>query len=159
MRKYFLLLGLIVSLAIHAQEIKKVKIGDVINMIDTSTCPLVVNFWATWCGPCVHELPWIEKQVNAMKKENVRLLLVSLDFHEDYPKKIIEFAKKHGYDMSQIVWLDETDANMFCPKIDKSWGGTIPVTLMVNNKTHYRQFYEEQIPEQRLKLELKKLVQ
>jgi hypothetical protein len=68
------------------------------------------------------------------------------------------FVKKHNY-TSTIVWLDETDADFFCPLIDKNWNGNIPVTIMVNNKKKYRQFFNQQLPEARLQLEIKKLVE
>ncbi|SKA12924.1 AhpC/TSA family protein [Sediminibacterium ginsengisoli] len=153
-----LVLALLFSITLQAQEIRKMKIADVVKMADTSSVPLVINFWATWCGPCVREIPWFEKTVAEFKDQKVRLVLVSLDFADDYPKGIAAFAKKNGY-KSDIVWLDETNADLFCPQIDKSWDGAIPVTLMVNNGKRYRQFFGQQLPEQRLLLELKKLVE
>jgi thiol-disulfide isomerase/thioredoxin len=141
-----------------SQQVKKVKINEVLNMIDTSSVPLVVNFWATWCAPCVHELPWFEKTVAQYKDKHVKLLLVSLDFPDDYPKTIEAFMKKNGY-TSEVVWLNETDANYFCAKVDKAWEGTIPVTLMVNNRSHYRKFFNQQLPERRLKMEIEKLIE
>ncbi|MDE3144612.1 MAG: TlpA family protein disulfide reductase, partial [Bacteroidota bacterium] len=143
---------------ISAQQIKKVKIDDVLKMIDTTASPLVINFWASWCKPCVHEIPWFEKTMEAFKTKGVKLILVSVDYKDDYPKWLTKFVNEQHY-QSTIFWLDETDANMFCPKIDRSWEGTIPVTLMVNNKKHYRQFYDQQLPEPRLKLELQKLIE
>ena len=140
-----------------AQNIKKVKIKDVIKMADTSSVPLVVNFFATWCRPCVQELPWFETLVPNYKDKNVKLILVSLDYAEDYPKGIAAFAKKNGIN-SEIVWLDETDPNYFCPRIDKLWEGTIPVSLLVNNKNHFRFFANQQMPEKQLKQTLDKLV-
>lgn len=142
----------------EAQAIRKVKIYDVLKMMDTATTPLVVNFWASWCKPCVQEIPWFEKSVAALKDKKVRLVLVSLDFPEDYPKGIQEFAKKNGY-QSRIVWLDETDADYFCPKIDLSWQGAIPATVLVNNKKKFRKFYGQQLPEEKLKLALLEMLE
>jgi thiol-disulfide isomerase/thioredoxin len=149
----FLLFGVVV-----AQPIKKVKIADVLHIADTSTVPIVINFFATWCRPCVQELPWFEKTVPNYKDKKVKLLLVSLDYADDYPKGIAAFAKKHDIN-SQIVWLDESDPNFFCPKVDKRWEGTIPVSLMINNATRFRAFYDYQLPEGQLKMALDKLVQ
>jgi len=149
---------LMITNFVFSQQIKKVKIDDVVKMIDTTTCPLVINFWASWCKPCVHEIPWFEKNILPLQNQGVKLILVSLDFKEDYPKALSAFAKKENY-QSTILWLDETNADMFCPKIDRSWDGAIPVTLMVNNKRKYKQFYAQQLPEPRLKLELQKLME
>lgn len=141
-----------------AQSIQKVKIDQLLKMIDTSSMPIVVNFWATWCGPCIREIPWFEKNVALFAVKKIKLLLVSIDFADEYPKGITDLAKKNGY-RSQILWLNESEADAFCQKIDKSWEGSIPVTLMVNNQKKYKQFYNQQLPEQKLLLALQKLVE
>lgn len=153
-----ILLLLVLVQSANSQQIKKVKIADVVKMIDTSSTPLVINFWATWCPPCIHEIPWFETAVAAMKDKNVKLVLVSLDFKSDYPKKLQDFVKDKGY-KATILFLDETNADIFCPLIDSTWSGGIPATLMVNNKKKYRQFYGEQVPETKFKQELGKLVE
>lgn len=141
-----------------SQDIRKVNIKELVAIIDSSKTPLVINFWASWCGPCVREIPWFEKSVAEFSKDKVKLILVSIDFADDYPATIRNFAKKNGY-RSEIIWLNETNADAFCPQIDKSWDGAIPVTLMVNNRKQYRKFFGEQLPEAKLVQELKLLVE
>ena len=122
-----------------AQEIPAVKMDDVLRIIDTSTSPVVINFWATWCAPCVHEIPYFEKQVALFKDKGVKLYLVSLDFPEDYPQKIKTFINKQKY-RSQVFRLSETNADEFCPRLDKGWEGAIPATLFINRAKNYRHF-------------------
>lgn len=152
-----LLLMCVVAVGVKAQEMKSVKMDDVVKMIEESKEPIIINFWATWCGPCVHEIPWFEKHVYAPGGKKVKLVLVSLDFKEDFPANLKAFVQKNKY-QSQVVWLQETNADSFCPKIDKSWEGAIPASLFVNNATHYRNFYGRQLTEEQFKLELVALV-
>lgn len=143
---------------VPAQTVKKVTITDVVAMIDSATTPLVINFWATWCGPCVRELRYFEKAIQPFKAQGVKVVLVSLDYPDEYPKGIADFAKNNGY-TSELLWLNESDPNYFCPKIDAKWEASIPVTLMINNAKKYRQFYSTQLLETQLKLALQQLVQ
>lgn len=155
---YSLLFSLMLLQATNAQTITKMSMNELLKMADTTTQPLVINFWATWCAPCIKEIPWFEKTVAKYKTQHVKLILVSLDFEEDYPKAIAGFAKQKGY-QSSIIWLNETNPEEFCAKVDKSWKGTIPVSLFINNKKHYRSFLNQQLPEERLKLEIEKMLQ
>jgi hypothetical protein len=84
-------------------------------------------------------------------------LLVSLDLPSYYPAKVTSFAKKHNFN-TNIVWLSETNADYFCPKIDKSWSGSIPATLILNPSTGYRKFFEEEISAETFEAELKKAI-
>jgi len=146
MKKYLVsLLLALVSITSQSQDLPKWKISDVEKYISENNGEvIVINMWATFCKPCVAEIPSFIKVTDQYKDQKVKLLLVSLDLPSFYPKKIAVFAKKHGFN-SNMAWLDETNADYFCPKIDKSWSGSIPATLMVNTKTGYRKFYEEEM--------------
>ena len=89
----------------------------------------VVNFWATWCAPCVKELPHFEK-LNSENK-NVKVVLVSLDFKEQFESKLLPFLKKKSI-KSEVVLLTDKDYNTWLPIVDKDWSGSIPATLIVN---------------------------
>ena len=143
MKKILLVLALFISgIAVNSQSIAKWKITDVEKyMAAKNGDVLVINFWATFCKPCVAEIPSFIKIVDKYKTSQVKLLLVSLDLPSYYPVKITSFAKKHHF-KTNIAWLQETNADYFCPKIDTSWSGSIPATLFVNTKTGYRKFFE-----------------
>ena len=154
MRKIFVLvMSLLISGFIFSQEIKSVKITELEKIIAESKTALIVNFWATWCKPCIEEIPYFLEEVKDHRKDSLTILLVSLDFKEAFPVGISIFAKKRKI-TAPIVWLDETNADYFCPKIDAKWSGSIPATLFINNKTGYRKFIEEQISHKMLKKEI-----
>ena len=126
----------------NSQQLAKWKITDVEKyMAAKNGDVLVINFWATFCKPCVAEIPSFIKIVNNYKSSQVKLMLVSLDLPSYYPAKIAAFAKKQHFN-TNIVWLQETNADYFCPKIDTTWSGSIPATLIVNTKTGHRKFFE-----------------
>ena len=139
---------------VQAQPIKRWKINDLLNYADQSDSVLVINFWATFCGPCIGELPYFHSITDQYKQQKVKLLLVSLDFKESYPKKIRDFAKKRKY-KAEIVWLDEEKPDEFLPKVDSSWTGSMPATLFINKKTGYRKFVEAEMKPQDLEREIK----
>jgi thiol-disulfide isomerase/thioredoxin len=119
---------------------------------------MIINFWATFCKPCIAEIPYFQEEVKKHQKDSLQLLLVSLDLREYYPGKIKNFAVKMQF-KAPIVWLNETNADYFCPKIDSAWSGAIPSTLFVNNKTGYRKFFEEQLSREKLQKEIVAMLQ
>ena len=140
-----------------SSDIQRIKITDLEKMIRESETPLIVSFWATFCQPCVEEIPYFEKEVKKYPAGKLRLILVSLDLEDYYPEKIKAFATRAGF-ASPIFWLDETNADYFCPRVDEQWSGAIPATLFVNIKKGYRKFYEEQVSPQTLEKEIRAIL-
>jgi|HubBroStandDraft_2_1064218.scaffolds.fasta_scaffold230701_2 thiol-disulfide isomerase/thioredoxin len=137
--------------------VQKIRITDLQDYIARSDHPLIVNFWATFCVPCNKEIPYFQSAVARYKDQGVELILVSLDLPDYYPAKISDFARKQGY-TAKILWLNETDADYFCPKVDPHWSGGIPSSLFVDNRTHYRRFFDRQLTEPQVDLEIKKMI-
>ena len=140
-----------------SQDIPRWKITDLEEYISKSDTPVIVNFWATYCVPCIKEIPYFQEVVKQYEKKGVKLLLVSLDFRESFPDKISSFADKRKF-TSPIVWLDETDADYFCPKVDSAWSGVMPATLFINNKKGHRSFFEEEMSKEKFETEIRKIL-
>ena len=158
MRKLLLILVVAtVTSSSYGQSIPKWKITDVEKYMNETKGVLIINFWATFCKPCVAEIPSFIRLADKYKKDNVRLLLVSLDLPSYYPKRIADFAKKKKFN-TKITWLNESNADIFCPRIDSSWSGSIPSTLILNTKTGYRKFFEEEITADVMEAEVRKAI-
>ena len=112
----------------------------------------VINFWATWCAPCVKELPYFEKIKQEYANKNVEVLLVSLDFPKQVQKKLIPFITKRNL-QSEVVLLDDVNEDVWIKAIDENWSGAIPATIIYNKKD--RKFYEQSFDYETLENELK----
>jgi len=115
----------------------------------------VVNFWATWCAPCVKELPYFETLNENYKSNNLEVVLVSLDFPKQYDKRLKPFMVKHQL-KSKVMALNDTDSNTWINKISPEWTGAIPATLIYNKNK--RQFYEHSFNYEQLKAEVEKFI-
>ncbi len=111
----------------------------------------VINFWATWCAPCVKELPYFEKLNSEYTNKNVEVLLVSLDFPHLYESKLKPFIKEKKL-KSKVIVLDDVDMNTWIPKVDEAWSGSLPATVIYKNNK--RKFFEQSFTFQELETEV-----
>lgn len=140
-----LLTGLI-SLQGDIEVIKWPKLEEYINKKEDKI--KVINFWATWCKPCVEELPHFEKIHQQYKDKNVEVLLVSLD-QASMTDKVKASLKKNNI-TARVVLLDEVDFNKWINQVDTTWSGSIPATLIVSKNNTSKAFYEKQFTQREL---------
>lgn len=90
---------------------------------------MIINFWASWCAPCIEELPYFKR----LKKDlpSVRVLLVNVDFESEVEKKVNPFLAKGQYGSLENIRLKGISADDWMPVVDQDWSGAIPATLIL----------------------------
>ena len=126
-----LLLFLITQKSI-AQNIQVLKFDALKQCIYNNSDTLyVVNFLASWCKPCIKEIPELVAFAETIKNSKIKLLFVSLDLKNDQ-KKLLEIVKQ--FSLQNVYLLDEINANNWISKIDKHWSGAIPATVIIKKR-------------------------
>jgi thiol-disulfide isomerase/thioredoxin len=121
-----------------AQSIQIVKFNElkqrVFNHSDTT---YVVNFFASWCKPCLDEMPTFIEFIDSTKNTKIKVLFISMDSKNELDKNLKKVVEK--YNLPPIYLLDEPSGNNWINYIDKNWSGTIPATLIVKKgrKKHF----------------------
>ena len=101
----------------------------------------VVNFWATWCAPCIKEIPYFEQFGEKYRDKKVKVLMLSLDMRSQLESKLIPFIEKMKM-KNEVILLDDPKFNDWIPLVDKGWTGAIPATLIYGNG--FRKFYPKE---------------
>ena len=155
MKKILVLVLFCFGATAKAQDAQVIKLEKLLNIIESKTEYIqIINFWATWCAPCVKELPLFEK-LNAEGRSDVKITLVSMDMDLDpNPDKVHKFIARKKI-KSQVMILDEKDPNSWIDRIEKKWSGALPATIIINQKTGQRKFVEKELHEG----DLEKLIQ
>lgn len=142
--------------SLSAQSYEKIKMKDLMNQVVSYSKPIVLNMWATWCAPCIEELPYLNDGVKAYKDRDLELWLVSLDFPRTVDERLTKFIKDNNY-KARYFWLDENNADEFCPLLDPKWDGNIPVTLFYNPTNLYRKFMNRALTKAQVSVELEEM--
>ncbi len=126
----------IVASSTNAQD-WNLKDVDVINSFDALEQRFVlkdggihvINFWATWCKPCVAELPYFEEALLATEKDKIKFTYVSLDLEKHLDSKVIPFLNESNI-QAEVILLTDGKYNSWIDRVDPSWSGAIPITLI-----------------------------
>ncbi|WP_316766734.1 TlpA disulfide reductase family protein [Pedobacter frigiditerrae] len=154
--KYVFTFFLICTFSFANAQVKLLTLSELDRRIakgkDTT---YVINFWATWCGPCVAELPSFEKLKKEYFKRPVKVILISMDFKSKLKSDVIPFVKKHKL-KSEVYVINEADQQAFIEKVDKKWSGSIPATLVAMRTR--RLFFEKEFANNELEDLVKNIV-
>ncbi|MBC8005327.1 MAG: redoxin domain-containing protein [Verrucomicrobia bacterium] len=125
---------MLLAQALHVKGIRVVSFKELEPLLHLkSDTVYLVNFWATWCAPCVKELPAIQAVEKKYADKKFKVLLVSLDMPSQLNSRLIPFIRTNKI-TSAVVLLDDPDQNSWIDKVDKNWSGEIPYTLIYGNK-------------------------
>ena len=102
----------------------------------------VVNFWATWCGQCIKEIPYFEKLGEKYRDSKLKVIMISMDMPNQIDSKLIPFIEKNNME-NDVILLDDPDFNNWIPIVNKEWTGAIPATLIYSKS--FREFYAKEL--------------
>jgi thiol-disulfide isomerase/thioredoxin len=145
LRRTLLLLIILLVGHVTKSQINKVNKVQVVNfdqlepyLHKTNDTIYLVNFWATWCAPCIKELPAIEAAVKKYSGKKFKVLLVSLDFPRELSSRLMPFVQSNHI-TSGVFLLNDPDQNRWIDKVDAKWSGEIPFTLLYGR--NFRESY------------------
>ncbi|CAA9196572.1 TlpA family protein disulfide reductase [Flavobacterium collinsii] len=145
----------VLSVSGYSQNVKLLNIDQLNERIKNGKdSTYVVNFWATWCAPCIKELPHFEKLKADYKSDKLAVLLVSVDFKSKLNSNVIPFVKRKNL-KNEVFLLNESSPQEYIDRIDPGWSGSIPATLFI--KEDKRKFIESEFTYDQLLTEYKKL--
>ena len=155
----FVLLFFVLSLSCSDKSDKNIQVVDFdefYSKIDLSSDDTyVINFWATWCSPCVKELPYFESVNKEYADKNVKVILVSLDFPSQIESRLKPYIRKNNI-KSNVILLDDSKMNKWVPRVSEKWDGGIPATLIVNSSNY--NFYPNPFEKEELVAEIIKVI-
>lgn len=149
MKTILILLMIIISSGTLVSKVPETGIEQIERYIKSEDDTLyIINFWASWCKPCIKEIPYFEEIQKKYSDQKVQVILVSLDMPRHLESRVIPFVENNQI-ISRVYLLNEPNENKWIPKIDPSWSGAIPATLFIKNREE-RSFYEKEFSREEL---------
>jgi len=133
-----------INIGIAQEKASVVDFKSFNQRIQSDTQGIVLyNFWATWCKPCVEELPFFQAIPSQIEGVSIKVVLVSLDFPSQFESRLLPFIAKKNI-QQEVILLDGGNPNVWIDQIDSDWSGSIPATLFRygNKRKFAEQSYE-----------------
>lgn len=161
LRGFIFIIGISLVLAtrVMGQAPRIIKWQELNQLIQSkSDTTYIINFWATWCAPCVKELPHFVKIAAENENRKLKVILISLDFKSQFETRLVKFVSENKI-KPEVLLLDEPDYNSWIDKIDPKWNGSIPGTLIISRASGTRKFYEKEFTYEELSTLINPLIQ
>ena len=124
------------------QEIKVIQFDKLEDLMAVNGNEVkIFNFWATWCKPCIEEMPVFETISQNYRLKGVDVYLISMDFMKDL-ERVNTFVSKKELS-SKVMLLNEPDYDSWINRVDPSWSGALPATLIVSKDGKF--FFERKM--------------
>lgn len=124
-----------------SQDVKVIDFAGLQPLLEVrNDTTYIINFWATWCIPCVKEIPYFQQIHDQYQHQAVKVVLVSLDFTKHIDTRLKPFILKHRL-TPEVILLNEPDGNTWIDKVNPEWSGALPATLIFNR--NFSGFYEK----------------
>lgn len=94
---------------------------------------VLLNFWATWCPPCLVEFPEIVALEKEFRSRGLTVISVSADSPKRVESDLIPFLEKHPPSFPIYV-MQTDDVDAFMHRIDPEWDGTLPTTFFIDRQ-------------------------
>lgn len=134
----------------EAQFVKSLEKNELEKLLSSADDSLtVLNIWATWCKPCVKEIPHFEKVREQFKNQPVRFWYISLDFPDQIESRLKPFVSSRMKG-AHVFYMNTVDYDKWMNKINKDWQGSIPVTLFFNRNQKKEKFEASELTEEGL---------
>jgi len=121
-------------------RVTPVTAADIQKMVrDSGAKAVLVNMWATWCGPCRQEFPGLVRVAHKYQGQGLKVLLVSADTETDLPA-VKKFLAEHGVEFP--AYLKAEKDQEFIDGMGKQWTGALPATFLFDGTGKLRDFWE-----------------
>lgn len=125
-----IVISLFVLTASYSQKIGSIDRDGLLELLNQNNDTVyVVNFWATWCSPCVAEIDYFESLKKLHADDKLKVILLNLDFPNQVQPRVVPFVKEKNL-TSLVLNMTEMNYNSWIPDVDSNWSGAIPATLI-----------------------------
>lgn len=144
-KPFFVMCILMMVLSARAQDVTLLTIEQFENRLKSGRdTTYIINLWATWCKPCLKEIPYFEKLSEELAGQKVKVILLSTDNRSKINTSVASMVKRLRL-KNEVFVINEKSQQEYVKRLDKRWSGALPATLFINRLKGKQEFYEKEL--------------